>query len=72
MNEDYETELGTKSIVELMNVVDSYIPQPERPVNAPFLMPVEESLSITVVVPYWPEKLKKYSEDRWWIRNNRY
>ena len=35
-----------------MKVVDSYIPQPERPVNAPFLMPVEESLSITDEVPF--------------------
>jgi elongation factor Tu len=34
------------SIVKLMDVVDSYIPQPERDVNKPFLMPVEDVFSI--------------------------
>lgn len=47
LHEEFETETGFKSIVNLMERVDNYIPQPERPINAPFLMPVEESLSIT-------------------------
>ena len=34
-------------IVELMEAVDSYIPEPERAVNLPFLMPIEDVFSIT-------------------------
>ena len=37
----------TKSIVELMEAVDSYIPTPKRDVDKPFLMPVEDVFSIT-------------------------
>jgi elongation factor Tu len=36
-----------KSIFELMDAVDSYIPTPERDVDKPFLMPVEDIFSIT-------------------------
>src|SRR5574342_424568 len=36
-----------KSIIELMNAVDAYIPQPKREVDKPFLMPVEDVFSIT-------------------------
>ncbi|TCC53947.1 elongation factor Tu [Kribbella capetownensis] len=36
-----------ESILELMNAVDSYIPQPEREVDKPFLMPVEDVFTIT-------------------------
>src|ERR671918_444608 len=35
------------SIAELMNAVDEYIPQPERAVDQPFLMPVEDVFTIT-------------------------
>lgn len=35
-----------KAILELMDTVDSYIPTPERPVDKPFLMPVEDVFSI--------------------------
>ncbi|HST19909.1 MAG TPA: elongation factor Tu [Blastocatellia bacterium] len=38
---------GEKSIEELMAAVDSYIPQPEREVDKPFLMPVEDIFSIS-------------------------
>ncbi len=34
-------------IAELMDAIDSYIPQPERDVDKPFLMPVEDVFSIT-------------------------
>jgi elongation factor Tu len=34
-------------VMELMDAVDSYIPQPERPTDKPFLMPVEDVFSIT-------------------------
>ena len=37
----------TPKILELMEAVDSYIPEPERDVNKPFLMPVEDVMSIT-------------------------
>jgi elongation factor Tu len=39
--------IGEDSIVELMTQVDAYIPQPERPVDQPFLMPVEDVFSIS-------------------------
>ena len=35
------------SIVELMNAVDEYIPTPERPIDQPFLMPIEDVFSIS-------------------------
>ena len=38
---------GEKSIVELMEAVDSYIPQPDRPKDQPFLMPIEDVFSIS-------------------------
>jgi elongation factor Tu len=37
----------TKSIEELMDAVDSYIPTPERAVDQPFLMPIEDVFTIT-------------------------
>jgi elongation factor Tu len=40
-------EIGNVAIDELMNAVDEYVPLPERPVDQPFLMPVEDVFSIT-------------------------
>jgi len=40
-------ELGSQSIMALMDAVDSYIPQPERQVDKPFLMPVEDVFTIS-------------------------
>ena len=40
-------ELGAQAIVKLMEAVDSYIPQPTRDVDKPFLMPVEDVFSIS-------------------------
>ncbi|MBX3486037.1 elongation factor Tu, partial [Phenylobacterium sp.] len=40
-------EIGEDRILELMTAVDTYIPQPERPVDLPFLMPVEDVFSIS-------------------------
>jgi elongation factor Tu len=45
--EDSNTEIGENSILELMQAVDSYIPQPERPLDRPFLMPIEDVFSIS-------------------------
>jgi elongation factor Tu len=45
--EDREPELGEQSILKLMEAVDNYIPQPERPKDMPFLMPIEDVFSIS-------------------------
>src|SRR4029077_20754281 len=39
---DTQPELGEQAFLKLMAAVDSYIPQPERAVDMPFLMPVED------------------------------
>ena len=44
--ESPEDEVATKCILDLMEQVDSYIPEPERDVDQPFLMPVEDVFSI--------------------------
>ena len=44
--ENPEDEAATKCIFELMDQVDSYIPEPERDIDQPFLMPVEDVFSI--------------------------
>ena len=40
-------ELGRGAILKLMQAVDSFIPQPERPLDRPFLMPIEDVFSIS-------------------------
>jgi len=45
--EDSNDEIGKKAILELMAAVDSWIPQPDRPVDKPFLMPIEDVFSIS-------------------------
>jgi len=40
-------EIGKNSILELMRAVDDYVPQPERPKDQPFLMPIEDVFSIS-------------------------
>src|SRR5207253_2486288 len=45
--EDKSKELGHDAILKLMEAVDAYIPQPERPIDQPFLMPVEDVFSIS-------------------------
>jgi elongation factor Tu len=45
--EDREAKLGRDSVLELMDAVDSYIPQPDRPKDQPFLMPIEDVFSIS-------------------------
>jgi elongation factor Tu len=42
-----KSEIGAGSIEKLMAEVDRYIPQPERPVDKPFLMPIEDVFSIS-------------------------
>jgi elongation factor Tu len=45
--EDKDKALGHDAILELMKAVDAYIPQPERPIDKPFLMPIEDVFSIS-------------------------
>ena len=45
--EDRDPEKGELAIKKLMEAVDAYIPQPERPVDRPFLMPIEDVFSIS-------------------------
>ncbi|MDE1883480.1 MAG: elongation factor Tu [Rhodospirillales bacterium] len=44
---DTNPEIGEQAVLELMAAVDAYIPQPERAVDKPFLMPVEDVFSIS-------------------------
>lgn len=41
------SEIGAPSVVRLVEAMDSYIPQPERAIDQPFLMPVEDVFSIS-------------------------
>ncbi|MAJ63325.1 MAG: elongation factor Tu [Alphaproteobacteria bacterium] len=45
--EDSNDEIGKNAIKALMEAVDEYIPQPERPKDRPFLMPIEDVFSIS-------------------------
>ena len=45
--EGRDDEIGKNSILELMKAVDESIPQPKRPIDQPFLMPVEDVFSIS-------------------------
>jgi elongation factor Tu len=45
--EDKNPAQGRDAILKLMAEVDAYIPQPERPVDKPFLMPIEDVFSIS-------------------------
>jgi elongation factor Tu len=45
--EGRDPEIGENSIRELMKAVDEYIPTPERPIDQPFLMPIEDVFSIS-------------------------
>jgi len=42
-----QSEIGVPSIIKLVEALDSYIPMPERPVDKPFLMPIEDVFSIS-------------------------
>ncbi|MBC6417089.1 MAG: elongation factor Tu [Rhodospirillales bacterium] len=45
--EGRDDKLGKAALVELMAAVDDYVPQPERPKDLPFLMPIEDVFSIS-------------------------
>jgi elongation factor Tu len=45
--DDSNKEIGREAILKLMAAVDEYIPQPQRPTDQPFLMPIEDVFSIS-------------------------
>ena len=45
--EGEDSELGTQSILKLLEAMDAYIPEPERDTDKPFLMPIEDVFSIS-------------------------
>ncbi len=45
--ENRDPEIGEKSILALMEAVDTYIPTPERPIDQPFMMHIEDVFSIS-------------------------
>ncbi len=45
--ENKSPEIGRDAVLKLMEAVDAYIPQPERPKDQPFLMPIEDVFSIS-------------------------
>ena len=47
LNGEDENELGTTAVKKLVQALDSYIPEPERAIDQPFLMPVEDVFSIS-------------------------
>ena len=42
-----DSDIGVPSIIKLVEALDSYIPEPERDIDKPFLMPVEDVFSIS-------------------------
>jgi len=42
-----DENLGKNSIIELVQAIDDHVPQPERPIDKPFLMPIEDVFSIS-------------------------
>jgi len=42
-----DAKLGQDAVLELMKAVDEYLPQPERPLDKPFMMPIEDVFSIS-------------------------
>src|SRR5476651_2267781 len=47
LNGQDDNEMGTTAVKKLVETLDSYIPQPERAIDKPFLMPIEDVFSIS-------------------------
>ena len=45
--DDKQPEIGHDAVLKLMQAVDEYLPQPERPLDKPFMMPIEDVFSIS-------------------------
>ncbi len=65
--EGRDEKIGKSAIMELMKAVDDYVPQPTRPLDKPFLMPIEDVFSIegrgTVVTGRVEQGILKVGED---------
>ena len=51
--EDSNKEIGEDAVRKLMAEVDAYIPTPERPIDMPFLMPIEDRCSRSRAAARW-------------------
>ena len=47
LNGEDDNELGTTAVKKLVETLDSYIPEPERDIDRPFLLPIEDVFSIS-------------------------
>ena len=47
LNGEDDNELGTSAVAKLVKALDEYIPEPERAIDQPFLMPIEDVFSIS-------------------------
>ena len=68
--EDSNEEIGQNAIQALMDAVDEYIPQPDRPKDQPFLMPIEDVFSISgrgTVVTAWAQVGMLVKRSRLWV-----
>jgi elongation factor Tu len=67
--EERNKEIGEDAVRKLMEAVDAYIPTPERPIDQPFLMPIEDVFSIsgrgTVVTGRVERGIVKVGETVW-------
>ena len=45
--EGEDSEMGKQSVKKLLETLDAYVPEPERPIDLPFLMPIEDVFSIS-------------------------
>jgi elongation factor Tu len=52
LNGEDENALGTSAVRKLVEALDSYIPEPVRAIDQPFLMPVEDVSLFLVAVPW--------------------
>jgi len=59
---DRDPEIGEKKISELMSAVDEFIPTPDRPIDQPFLMPIEDVFFYiwSWYSCYWPSRTWRY------------
>ena len=55
------SDIGMPAVQKLVETLDEYIPEPERAVDQPFLLPIEDVFSISVVVPLLPVVLSAVS-----------
>jgi len=60
-----QSEIGVPSVIKLVEALDSYIPMPERPVDKPFLMPIEDVFSISGRGTVVTGRIERGCNQRW-------